>query len=206
MSGKVFARNDLNDRKEKRQFIKMEKSIYPVTKITLAVILIIVTGFSGMKSRKFEISFHLNDIQSFVPSNQMAIWLETTDSTFVKTLFLSEYLSYGGYNIPEICHEWSSKTKWDEVTKDEFDAVTSATPGVGEVELKLDCPAGLIPEGKYLIFIEIHLVDEFNELYMAEITLAGKKSVNILNVKYIPGKYPKKTEGDLLSDVQVIAK
>jgi hypothetical protein len=184
----------------------MKKTSAIFTKMTLALILILLTGFGVAKNRKFEISFNLNDIQSFVPSNQIAIWLETADSSFVKTLFLSEYLSYGGYNIREICYDWSSKTKWDEVTKEEFDAVTSATPGVGDVKLKLQCPASLIPEGKYLIFIEIHLADEYNELYSGELTISGKKSVASLQVLYKPGKYPKKTEGDILSDVQVIAK
>ena len=184
--------------------MKKTSAIFP--KMSLALILIVLTGFSGAKNRKFDIRFKLNDIQSFVPSNQVAIWLETTDSSIVRTLFLSEYLSYGGYNIKEICYDWSSKTKWEDVSQEEFDAVTSATPGVGDVKLKLECPASLVPEGKYLIFIEVHLVDEYNELYQGELTISGKKSVTNLQVMYKPGKYPKKTEGDILSDVQVIAK
>ena len=184
----------------------MKKSEQLITKAALAVVIILLTGFGGAKNRKFDISFKLNDIQSFVPSNQIAIWLETTDSSFVKTLFLSDYLSYGGYNIREICYDWSSKTKWDEVSKEEFDAVTSATPGIGDVKLKLECPVSLVPDGKYLIFIEVHLVDEYNELYKGELTISGKKSVSDLEVIYRPGKYPKKTEGDILSAVRVIAK
>jgi hypothetical protein len=177
-----------------------------ITKVALAAVLILLTGFGGAKNRKFDISFNLNNIQSFVPSNQIAIWLEMPDSSYVRTLFLSEYLSYGGYNIREICYDWSSKTKWDEVTKEEFDAVTSATPRVGEVRLKLECPATLVPEGKYLIFIEVHLVNEYNELYSGELTISGKKNVTDLKVNYRPEKYPKKTEGDILSNVKVTAK
>jgi hypothetical protein len=184
----------------------MKNSNRIITKVALAAVIILLTGFGGAKNRKFDISFNLNDIQSFVPSNQIAIWLETADSSYVRTLFLSEYLSYGGYNIREICYDWSSKTKWDEVSKEEFDAVTSATPGVGDVKLKLQCPASLVPEGKYLIFIEVHLADEYNELYSGELTISGKKSATNLSVIYKPGRYPKKTEGDILSNVQVTAK
>jgi hypothetical protein len=184
----------------------MNKLSGTITKITFAVLLILLTASGGTKNRKFDIVFHLSDIQSFVPSSQMAIWLEKEDSTFVKTLFLSEYLSYGGYNINEICHDWSSKTRWDDVSKEEFDAVTGATPGVGDVKLKLECQASLVPEGKYLIFIEVHLVDEFNELYSGVLTISGKKSVANLQVIYKPEIYPKKTEGDILKDVQVVAK
>ena len=184
----------------------MSKSKIIVNKITLIIILALLTGFSGSKNRKFEFRFHLQDIQTFVPSCQMAIWLETPDSSYVRTLFLSEYLSYGGYNLPEICSEWSSKSKWDEVTKEEFDAVTAATPSVGDVELKLQCPAGLIPVGKYLVFIEVHLVDEFNELYYAELEITGKKNERDLSVKHVPGKYSKMTDGDILKGVKVITK
>lgn len=177
-----------------------------VSKITLVVLILSVSGFAGGKNRKFEFRFHLNDIQSFVPSDQIVIWLENSDSTLVKTLFVSEYLSYGGYNIPEICTQWSSKANWNDATKEEFDAVTGATPGTGDVSLRLECPASIVPEGKYLVFVEVHLVDEYNELYSGEITISGKKSINNLKVNYVPVKYPKKTEGDLLTNVQVIAR
>ena len=184
----------------------MKKSDRIITKVALAAVIILLTGFGGAKSRKFDIRFNLNDIQTFVPSTQIAIWLETTDNSYIRTLYLTEYLSYGGYNIAEICNGWSSKTKWDEVTKEEFDAVTSATPGVGNVKLKLECPASLVPEGKYLIFIEVHLVDEYNELHSGELTISGKKSAANLTAMYKPGKYPKMTEGDILSNVQVVVK
>ncbi len=42
-----------------------------------------------------------------VDLNQHFLWLKKPDGTFAKTLFVSEYLSYGGYNHPEICPDWS---------------------------------------------------------------------------------------------------
>jgi hypothetical protein len=173
---------------------------------TFSIIFILIAGFGSVKKRKFEVRFHLNDIQSFAPSCQMAVWLENIDSSLVKTLFLSEYLSYGGYNEREICYDWSSKAKWEDVTKEEFDAVTSATPGVGDVVLKLECDESLIPEGRYIINVEVHLVNEYNELYSGELVVSGRKSSSRLPVRYIPDKYPKKTEGDLLENVIVTSK
>ena len=184
----------------------MTKTSSVVNKLKLVALVILLTGFSGSKSHKFEFRFHMNSIESFVPSYQMAVWIETYDSSLIKTLYVSEYLSYGGYNEPEICHEWSSKAGWDEITKEEFDAVTAATPSVGNVELKLECPSALLPEGKYLVFIEVHLAEEYNELYSCELEITGKKVIKELKVKYIPGKYPKKTEGDLLTGLMVISK
>ena len=186
--------------------VKLNRSSVTLLKALLICSCILISGYSKVKTRKFDITFQLNNIQSFVPSTQIAIWLEREDSSMVKTLFLSEYLSYGGYNIPSICREWSSETNWNEVTKEEFDAVTSATPGVGTVKLKLKSTADLIPDGKYRIFIEVHLADEYNELYSSEIIFTGKKVEYILKVSYIPGRYPKMIEGDLLSDVTVICK
>jgi hypothetical protein len=186
--------------------MNMIKRINLIFSIVFIGIFILITGFTTIKKRKFDITFKLNEITSFVPSNQIAIWLETTDSSFVKTLFLTEYLSYGGYNLPEICYDWSTKTNWEETTKEEFDAVTSATPRVGEVRLKLECPGNLIPDGKYNIFIEVHLTEDYNELYSGGLIISGKKFHNTLQVTYRPEKYIEKSEGDILSDVQIRCK
>jgi hypothetical protein len=177
-----------------------------ILKTSAIALILLISGFSAGRKRKFEVKYHLNDITSFAPSNQVAIWIEKPDSSIVKTLFLSEYLSYGGYKIKGVCNAWSSKSNWADVDLKEFDAVTSATPRVGDVDLKLEAPAGTIPDGKYRIYIEIHLVDDYNELYSGEIVFAGKKTDCELSVSYIPGKYAKKTEGDMLSSVHVISK
>jgi hypothetical protein len=71
------------------------------------------------------------------------------------------------------------------------------------VELKLTCPAALLPDGKYKVFVEVHLVDNYNELYSSELEVSRKKGLGELKVTYIPGKCPKKTEGDLLTAVTV---
>ena len=181
----------------------MKKAPVILNKLNLLVLFLLLISASGSKDRKLELKFHLNDIQSFVPSYQMAIWIENTDGTFIRTLFLSEYLSYGGYNLPEICPEWSKKAAWENVSKEEFDAVTGATPGTGEVDLKLTCPGNILPEGKYRLFVEVHLVDEYNELYTSDIEISGKKGTGEFKVSYINGKCPKKLEGDLLTGVTV---
>ena len=168
-------------------------------------LLIIFSGFAR-NNRKFEVTFILNNPDGFAPSDQMAIWLARPDSSFVKTLFLSEYLSYGGYNIEGLCGNWSSRIAWRDATAEEFDAVTGATPSSGEVKLKLECPARLVPPGEYLIFIEVHLVDEFNELYSGRLDLTGRKASCSLEVSYIPAKCPKMATGDILSSVAVTAK
>jgi len=181
----------------------MKKERALLVKTTLIVIFCIISGFSNLNARKLEIIFQLNQMENFVPSNQLVIWLERPDSSFVKTLFISEYLAYGGYNLPEICSNWSIKSNWEETTAKEFDAVTSATPPIGVVKMKLKCPVNQVPDGKYNLFIEVHLADEYNELYSGELIVSKKKYQTGLKVSYRPDKYSKNSTGDLLSDVMV---
>jgi hypothetical protein len=184
----------------------MKKALDFKGKILLIVVFCLFSGFTNVGSKKLEVTFQLNQMENFVPSNQLVIWLEKPDGSFVKTLFISEYLAYGGYNLPEICSDWTTKANWEAVTSEEFDAVTSATPPIGNVKMKLKCPATLVPDGKYNLFIEVHLADEYNELYSGEIIVSKKKYQTSLKVSYKPDRYPKNTTGDLLSDVQVIWK
>jgi hypothetical protein len=184
----------------------MKKARNLKIQIIFIVLICIMSGFSNVNAKKLEITFQLNQKDNFVPSNQLVIWLEKPDGSFVKSLFVSEYLSYGGYNLPEICSDWSTKSNWEEATSEEFDAVTSATPPIGNVNMKLKVPAKLVPSGKYILFIEVHLADEYNELYRGELILSKKKYQTDLKVSYKPERYPKNTSGDLLSDVRVIWK
>lgn len=171
------------------------------------IVFIIGTGdlFSGgnfAKNRVLKVSFQMNEREEFERSDQLAIWLEKPDGTFVKTLFLSDYLSYGGFNDPLICSDWSSNTNWMETTEEEFDAVTGSTPQIGMVNLELKFPREVVPDGAYNIFIEVHLTGEFNELYSGNVEVSRKKFSNQLEVSYRPERHTKATY-NVLSDVRV---
>jgi hypothetical protein len=175
----------------------------------ISILLILVLGlgtiFHGCnRTREWivDVSFQLAEMEGYPRSDQLVIWLEKPDGTFVKTLFVSEYLSYGGYNHPEICPDWSTKTNWEEASQEEFDAVTSATPSVGLVNMALSCTSEVVPRGEYNIFIEVHLLTDYNELYSGKVKVSGRKFNNNLTVSYKPERYPKATY-DVLSDVQV---
>ena len=178
-------------------------------KTILSVFIIFIIGlgelFSGgnyLKDRILKISFLINEREDYSRSDQIAIWLEKPDGTFVKTLFLSDYLSYGGYNDPEICSDWSSNTNWEEASEEEFDAVTGPTPQIGMVNLELICPRDQVPNGKYNIFIEVHLTGDFNELHSGMVRVSRKKYSDELQVSYRPGKHIKATH-NILSDVHI---
>ncbi len=154
-------------------------------------------------TNKIELSFQLNKIEAFTSSDQFVIWLEKPDSTFVKTLFISDYLAYGGFNLTTICTNWSGRADWKNITKEEFDAVTAATPTNGDVKFEFEIEKADVPDGEYNLFIEVHLAEDYNELYSGTVNLRDEKCKTELTVSYIPKKHPQTTE-ILLSDVKVV--
>lgn len=187
------------------KFKQIKKGIYSLIIVCISILFFIALGCTNLKTRTFELSFKMNMTETFTSSDQLVIWLEKPDSTFVKTLFLSEYLAYGGFAITSICPDWSGRVNWKELSKEEFDAITGATPGQGDVKLKLEVEKDNIPDGEYNIFIEVHLAENYNELYSATINLSNKKCIRDFNVTFIPEKYSKLTS-DHLSDVKISCK
>ena len=163
---------------------------------------IFIPGCNQTREWVLNVSFQMTELEGYPRSDQLVIWLEKSDGTFAKTLFVSEYLSYGGYNHPEICPDWVKKTNWEESSQEEFDAVTSATPSIGLVNLELKCSNEEVPKGEYRIFIEVHLTADYNELYSGMVRVSGRKFNDQLLVAYKPEKYPKATH-DVLSNVQI---
>lgn len=172
---------------------------------TLLIIVLFIAGCNNevfkSKNRTLDISYHVNKKDSIQPSYQVAIWLEKPDGAYVKTLFVSEYLSYGGFFIPNICPAWVVKACWDKVTKEEFDAATGATPLVGDRSFEFNCFERQIPVGKYKYMIEVHIIEVFNELYTGEIEIADEEYESATRVIYLPEKHPKAS--DILSQVKV---
>ena len=174
-------------------------------KITLKCIVFILSVFltaCGGEKNKVELSFHLNKIEAFTSSDQMVVWLEKPDSTFVKTLFICDYLAYGGFALTSICPDWSGRADWQNITKEKFDAVTAATPTHGDVKFEFEFQKENIPDGKYYIFIEVHLTENYNELYSGTLILSEDKCETELTISYIPSQHPQ-TLTPILSKIRV---
>jgi hypothetical protein len=169
----------------------------------LLIAILFAYGCSLSEDPKLEFSFHLNKKEGFVPSNQIAIWIEKSDGEYVKTFFVSDYLSYGGFNVKGICPVWVKKAQWNRAPQEMIDAVTQATPDIGNALFEFDCPKSEVPNGKYKYFIEIHNVGNYNELYSGDIEIKGdgNESISEAVVSYMPKKNPKAS--GLLSNVKV---
>ncbi|VAW18621.1 hypothetical protein MNBD_BACTEROID01-2266 [hydrothermal vent metagenome] len=172
--------------------------------ITILIIALLATfGCSPPENPKLEFSFQVNKTDSVMPSYQVAIWLEKLDGEYVKTLFVSDYLSYGGFNIEGVCPIWVKKSQWGSAPQEMVDAVTQATPDIGNALFEFDIPKNEVPNGEYKYFIEIHITEDYNELYSGDIKIedSGNDSISEAVVTYLPKRYPKAS--GLLSNVKV---
>lgn len=160
------------------------------------------SGDKGAAGGTLTIYYELNkpEIIVIVPSYQTVVWLENENGGHVKTLFISDYLSYGGYSKSEICSDWSQIEDWDKVGRDVLDAVTAATPAVGQNVLKIKLKTYNLPSGVYRYCVQTHVIEGYNILYRGQIRIGEKNDASSAKVTYTPGKYPK--AGDVLGNVK----
>lgn len=173
-------------------------------------VLIFILGLfilaSCSNKRTFTISYQMEDVKEYTPSYQLTIWLEKTDGTFVKTLFVSDYLAYGGYLEYGICPSWSKKAGWGMVTKEELDAVSGATPESGDVKMKLKFSSDEIPDGEYQLFVQVHLQGNLNETYKGEVKLISGKEINIQMKQYKIKGIENGGQKTIISDIEATIK
>jgi len=137
-----------------------------------------------------ELSYKLNipNDAGIEPSYQTTIWIENSEGKYIKSLLVSEYISYGGYSDLLMCLTWNNAVDWVNKEAEIVDAVTTATPDVGDNIFIFDCEKGKIPPGNYIIFVETHLEEEYNILLRGEISTEGEDTDGSLQVSYPRGK------------------
>ena len=136
-----------------------------------------------------QINFQFNKAEGDIePSYQTAIWLEDIEGHYVKTLFLSEYLSYGGYNDSTICPAWNSQSDWDNAPMEAYDAVTRATPPLGEHLYQFGLDSLDLTPGDYFCNIQVHLIEDYNILFKnkLDISTCGETTSDAI---FEPGAY-----------------
>lgn len=136
-----------------------------------------------------EIRFHLNSAEGVEPSYQTVVWLEDEAGTYLKSFLVSEYLAYGGFNDSTICPAWSKNANWDQTPEEVFDAVTRATPPVGETILQIDCLKENLFPGTYNFLIQTHIVAKYSILAKGNLVLGKEKFASNVERFYIPSVY-----------------
>ena len=182
------------------------------TEALCLILLAIVTAVSAPAREKItlvsdepasgtlEISFLFNKAEGVVPSYQIAIWLETAEGQYVKTLFVSEYLAGPGISLEVVCPDWVKQANWEKVEESEFDAATRPTPPIGANVLKFNCKERKIAPGTYRFCVQAHISENYNILYRGNIALGQEASEGTAEVFYSPKKHPQAS--DILYNVR----
>ena len=160
---------------------------------TVALFLAFFFGYSaiglGADPAAGTLEITLAPAENVEPSYQIAIWLEKENGELAKTLFVSDYLAYAGFNDPTICPAWLKIANWEQATDEEFDAVSRPTPPLGEVTLTVNCKERGIEPGTYYYAVQVHIVEDFNIAYRGKITIGTEPTNDQAVAHHTPGKY-----------------
>ncbi|MEN8192134.1 MAG: DUF2271 domain-containing protein [Bacteroidota bacterium] len=152
---------------------------------------------------KGELSIHYELKEFDLPS---VVWLEDADNNYLKTLMVADWLSYDGHRDSLVCPNWSQEANWGNVSKEELDAVTMATPDINKHKIVLNIKKEKLEPGLYYYLVQTHVEDEYNILYKGKINIGEKYDSTVASVNYIPKKNPDSTMADLLCNVYAVIK
>lgn len=139
---------------------------------------------------QLELDFYLQYVAEPYPTYQTAIWLENDSGEFIKSLFVSAWLSYGGYNSSYVCSTWNSKAKWGDGVTEDVDAVSGPTPEWGvDSHYSFDLTSRGVAPGLYKCNIETHITDDYNVLYTGDLEFEAENSMVEPSPVFVPEQH-----------------
>ncbi len=197
----------------------MKKVISAIIAMMLLVIPAIALNKKGKaaKGKTLEVSFNYQK-QSGPGSNQYAVWIENDKGEVVKTLFVTAYTTKGrvrgneqpmrGYiKRPACVPTWVKASKANDLTDQQLDAFTGATPQVGGKQtLTWDFTnqAGqAVPKGTYKVFVEATLYGPSTIIYSGTFSAKDKKGDVKLTSQLTQ---PDEKHKDMVADVRAMIK
>lgn len=124
-----------------------------------------------------EISFEYTQ-QKTIASNQFALWIEDSQGSLVKTLYVTRFTGQGGYKRrPESLPEWVKKADPSSWPKELIDAVATATPKSGLQVYTWDGrdeAGNLVAPGEYRFVLEANLLWSNRALYKGTFRYGGE--------------------------------
>ena len=147
-------------------------NIYMKTR-TIIIALLASMMVLPIAAKSVELSFNYQK-QSGAGSNQWAVWIENAEGKVVRTLTVTSFTSKGrggrrGYTFRPTCvPTWVKNAKAEEMTDEQIDAVTGATPSQSGVQTYTwdfkDADGKDVPVGDYKICFEATLY--FNSILL----------------------------------------
>jgi len=134
-------------------------------------------------AKSVEISFNYQK-KSGPGSNQYAVWVENSEGKVIRTLTVTSFTSKGrggrrGYTFRPTCvPTWVKNAKAEEMTDEQIDAVTGATPSASGKQTYTwdfkDAQGKDVPAGDYKICLEATLYFESIILYSGTFSTKDK--------------------------------
>jgi hypothetical protein len=126
-----------------------------------------------------------------IASNQLAVWIEDSRGTFVRTLFATDFMARrGGFRRrPLCCPEWVQASGLARLSPAEVDAVSGATQSPGVISLVWDCNDAQgrpVPSGEYVYKLEGNLFWDKRVLWTGRIRVGGRASFSVATAEYLP--------------------
>ena len=167
------------------------KQIFAIA--SLIAMLMTAVAATGQKAHKsngktLEVSFEYQR-QAGPGSNQYAVWVENDKGEVVKTLFVTSYTTKGrargdqqprrGYLVRPACvPTWVKAAKADELSDEELDAFTGATPHSGGLQTFVwdftDAKGKPVAKGNYKVFVEATLYGASSITYSGSFSTQDK--------------------------------
>ena len=168
------------------------------TGIILSTILAVIIAMPAMAQRNsskkasaVELSFNYQK-QAGAGSNQWAVWIENSEGKVVRTLTVTSFTSKGrggrrGYTFRPTCvPTWVKNAKAEEMTDEQIDAVTGATPSQSGIQTYTwdfkDADGKEVPAGDYKICMEATLY--FNSILLYSGTFSTKDKAGDIKLTF----------------------
>ena len=156
--------------------------IYMKTRTFIIALLASMTVLP-IAAKSVELSFNYQK-QSGAGSNQWAVWIENSEGKVVRTLTVTSFTSKGrggrrGYTFRPTCvPTWVKNAKAEEMTDEQIDAVTGATPSQSGIQTYTwdfkDADGKEVPAGDYKICFEATLYFNSILLYIGSLSTKDK--------------------------------
>lgn len=194
-------------------------------KIITAILtaLVLSTSCTAVKKERkqenatsLEVSFNYQR-QNDHGSNQYAVWIENESGDVVKTLFVTSFTAKGrargdekpvrGYiKRPYCVPNWVKAAKADNLSDQQIDAVSGATPQVSGLQTFTwdftDQDGKKVEYGTYKVFVEATLFDPSSITHSGTFTIPGKPGERVTFSSRIT--VPNEKHQDMVTGVQAV--
>ena len=189
----------------------MKKVITAIIVTVLLVIPAVALNQKGKaaKANSLEVSFNYQRQQG-PGSNQYAVWIENEKGEVVKTLFVTSFTTKGrvrGNEQPMRVPTWVKAAKANDLTDQQLDAVTGATPQASGTQTFTwdftDQQGKAVQKGTYKVFVEATLFNASTITYSGSFSTQDKAGNVSLTSKLTE---PDEKHKDMVTDVKAVLK